>query len=89
MGTKARADITPEIRGGLKRYFKMLEAKGKSVSDIWAKLFEDDPATAMRLAISTMPKESQIDLTTRSIEDFVISTATVQHDISSEDSQLH
>jgi hypothetical protein len=58
-------DVTPQIRGGLKRYFKMLEDKGKSVSDIWRELFEKDAATAMRLAISIMPKE--LDITTTDI----------------------
>jgi len=62
---KGSHDVTPEIRGGLKRYFKMLEKQGKSVSDIWRDLFEKDAAQAMRLAISILPKE--LDVTTTNI----------------------
>ena len=57
MGARRRADVSPEIRGGLKRALALLEEKGKPISTIWIELFEDDPATAMRLAISTLPKE--------------------------------
>ena len=61
------ADIAGDIRGALKRAMLIMEegAKGrKPLSDIWLKLFENDPATAMRLAISTMPKDMNVLTTT-------------------------
>lgn len=88
MGAKARADITPEIRGGLKRFFKIMENEGKPVSTIWRELYDADPTTFMRLAISTMPKEVQAEVTTKSLEDFVLETVGEQHD-SSEETNFH
>jgi hypothetical protein len=55
------ANTTVAIRGGLIRGLRQLEEAGRPLSTIWKELFEDDPATAMRLAISTMPKE--VDMT--------------------------
>lgn len=52
----------PAIRGAFMRALKLLEENGKPLSQVWVELFEDDPATAMRLAISLMPKE--LDITT-------------------------
>jgi len=90
MGAKSRADVTPEIRGGLLRALKIMKESGRPISTIWIELFNDDPATAMRLAISTMPKEVQADVTTRTIEDFVVSTVAIQAiDDSTEEAQLH
>jgi len=63
MGAKNRADITPEIRGGLKRCLKIMEDRGEPISTVWDNLFTSDPATAMRLAISLLPKEHNIDST--------------------------
>jgi hypothetical protein len=60
---KRGQDVVGEIRGGLTRYFKSQEAAGRPVSTIWAELFELDPVGAMRLAISTMPKEMDITTT--------------------------
>lgn len=71
MGAKSRADVTPEIRGALKRALKIMEESGKPLSTIWTRLFDDDPATAMRLAISTLPKEMDITATTLSPEQWL------------------
>ena len=68
---KGRADISPEIRGGLKRAIKIMEADGRPLSTIWVELFNDDPANAMRLAISMMPKEMDITNTNLSPEDWL------------------
>ena len=53
-----------DLRGGLVRYFKIVQSEtGMSVSDIWAKLFQEDPVQAMRLAISLTPKEVEMEQT--------------------------
>ena len=52
----------PAIRGAFTRAIMLMEENGKPLSQVWVELFEDDPATAMRLAISLMPKE--LDITT-------------------------
>jgi len=51
------------LRGGLTNYFANMRKEGKTTSDIWAELFEEDAATAMRLAISLTPKEMEIEQT--------------------------
>ena len=71
MGAKSRADVTPEIRGGLKRCLKIMEDSGRPLSTVWKELFEDDPATAMRLAISTLPKEMDVTTTNLSPEQWL------------------
>lgn len=71
MGAKARADLTPEIRGGLKRCLKLMEEAGKPISTVWLDLFADDPATAMRLAISLLPKEMDITTTNLTPEEWL------------------
>lgn len=68
---KGRADISPEIRGGLKRYFAIQQEKGRPVSDIWHDLFESDPMNAMRLAISLLPREMDITTTELSPEQWL------------------
>lgn len=72
---KGSHDVSPQIRGGLMRYFKMQEAKGRPISTIWEELFEADPMGAMRLAISTMPKEQRLEVTERTVADFVLEKA--------------
>ena len=57
---KARADMMPEIRGGLKRAVIAMEESGKPLSTIWLQMFEEDPFNAMRLAIQCHPKEMMV-----------------------------
>lgn len=57
MGTRARADVRPEIRGALKRAIKIMEADGRPLSTIWLEMFQEDPFKAMGLAIQLQPKE--------------------------------
>ena len=49
------------LRGGLANFFADMRKEGKTTADIWRELFEDDAATAMRLAISLAPKEVELD----------------------------
>ena len=58
-----RMEIAGPMRGALVRAMKLMEANGKPLSEIWLDLFKNDPATAMRLAISMMPKEMDITTT--------------------------
>lgn len=85
---KGSHDVTPEIRGGLKRFFKIMEDEGTPISTIWRELYEADPVNFMRLAISTMPKEVQADVTTRNIEDFVTGVVAQQND-SADEANIH
>lgn len=62
MSRKARADLMPEIRGGIKRAFKAMADNGRPISTIWIEMFEQDPFNAMRLAIAAHPKEMQVDI---------------------------
>ncbi len=71
MGKSVRANVTPEVRGALLRAFKILEGKGKPLSSIWVAMFEDDPVQAMKLAIATMPKEIQAEVTALAPEDWL------------------
>ena len=66
-----RAEITPEIKGGLKRALKIMEAQGRPLSTIWVELFEEDKATAMRLAIQLLPKELDVTATVMQPEDWL------------------
>lgn len=83
---KGSHDVMPTIRGGLKRFFA-----GKPASTVWKEIYETSPVDFMRLAISAMPKEQQIDITTRTLEEFVLSTVTEQafDDSSPEEANLH
>jgi hypothetical protein len=83
---KGSHDVMPEIRGGLKRFFI-----GKPVSEVWQEIYDNSPSDFMRLAISAMPKEVQAEVTTYTIEDFVVTTATSQalDDSSTEETHVH
>ena len=68
---KGDANLITDIRGGLRRAFKIMEESGKPLSTIWRQLFEEDPFQAMRLAIQAMPKEMDITTTTLSPEQWL------------------
>ena len=51
------------LRGGLVLFFEKMRKEGKTTSDIWAEIFEEDAAAAMRLAISLTPKEMDLSVT--------------------------
>jgi len=69
---KARADISPEIRGGLKRAIKIMEQAGRPLSTIWVEMFDEDKFNAMRLAISLLPKELDIELSEAPVDSTMI-----------------
>lgn len=68
---KGRADISPELRGGLRRAIKAMEQDGRPLSTIWLEMFEEDKFAAMRLAIQMMPKELDVTTTELSPEDWL------------------
>lgn len=68
---KDSAEVGPAIKGALKRAMMILEERKRPLSTIWVNLFEDDPATAMRLAISILPKEMDVTTTNLSPEQWL------------------
>ena len=50
------------LRGGLSNFFEKMRKEGKTTSDIWEELFQEDAVAAMRLAISLVPKEVEMDV---------------------------
>lgn len=60
MGARQRANVMPEIRGGLKRALVAMADSGRPLSTIWMELFDNEPAKAIQLAIAAHPKEMDI-----------------------------
>jgi hypothetical protein len=75
---KNRADLRPEIQGALKRALMIMEQGGRPLSTIWVELFSDDPIAAMRLAISLLPKEVEVDVAEVTVDSTVVTDDALQ-----------
>ena len=62
MGAKARNDITPEIRGAWIRAAKIVEGRGRSLSELIADAMEKDIVSAMRAISAFLPRETKADI---------------------------
>jgi hypothetical protein len=51
------------LRGGLSNFFEDMRKQGKTTSDIWKEIYEDDKQAFMRHAISLAPKEVEMEVT--------------------------
>lgn len=62
MGAKSRANVMPDIRGGLKRFMLQQAQKGKPISEMWADLYEQDVKSFFQMAVAVHPKELMIEV---------------------------
>lgn len=58
---KARADITPEVRGAWLRAAKMQENKGRGLSELIAEAMEKDVLAALNAIAKFLPRESKVE----------------------------
>ena len=59
---KNRADNIPDMRGGLKRFVKMQEQKGKPWSAMWEELYtQEGPKAFFDMVIKCHPREMLIE----------------------------
>ena len=63
MGAKPRANITPEIRGAWVRAAKIVEQRGKGLSELIADAMEKDVISTLRAISAFLPRETKVEHT--------------------------
>lgn len=58
---KGVPELSRKLQGGALRYLLMEEEKGRPVSTIWRELFEEDKIQAMKLLLTMVPKDINIE----------------------------